>query len=79
MYRNLSLPTASTDVNPPLVTTAGTSESTPAFSVFYEKDPSWPRTILQYQSITAMPAYKSSSSEVGESTHPGQAPFHFQT
>ena len=54
-------PIASTDANPPPVTT-GTS--TPAYSVFNEKDPSNPSTILQYQTITATPAYRGTSLEV---------------
>lgn len=54
---------ASTDTNPPPVTT-GTS--TPAYSIFSEKDPSNPSTILQYQTITASPAYRGTSLEVGQ-------------
>ena len=59
----LSLPLASTDVNPPPMTT-GTS--TPAYSIFNEKDPSNPSAILQYQSITATPAYRGTSLEVSQ-------------
>lgn len=62
-YPGLYLPIASTDANPPPVTT-GTS--TPAYSVFSEKDPSNPSTILQYQTITASPAYRGTSLEVGQ-------------
>ena len=60
-YPVLCLPIASTDANPPPVTT-GTS--TPAYSVFNEKDPSNPSSILQYQTITATPAYRGTSLEV---------------
>ena len=62
-YPSLRLPTTITDVIPPPVTT-GTSS--PAYSVFCEKDPSNPSTILQYKSITAAPAYTGTSSEVGQ-------------
>ncbi|KAF8559141.1 hypothetical protein OG21DRAFT_1503602 [Imleria badia] len=53
-------PATSTDANPPPVTT-GTS--TPSYAIFSEKDPSNPSTILQYQTITAMPAYRGTSLE----------------
>ncbi|KAG8218498.1 nucleoporin autopeptidase-domain-containing protein [Butyriboletus roseoflavus] len=53
-------PASSTDANPPPVTT-GTS--TPTYSAFSEKDPSNPSTILQYQTITATPAYRGTSVE----------------
>lgn len=62
-YPGLYLPIASADTNPPPVTT-GTS--TPAYSAFNEKDPSNPSTILQYQTITATPAYRGTSLEVGQ-------------
>ncbi|KAF8554151.1 hypothetical protein OG21DRAFT_1509305 [Imleria badia] len=55
-----STPATSADANPPPVTT-GTS--TPAYSVFCERDPSWPSTILKYQSMTAAPAYNHASLE----------------
>ncbi|KAI9574825.1 nucleoporin autopeptidase-domain-containing protein [Boletus coccyginus] len=53
-------PATSADPNPPPVTT-GTS--TPTYSVFSEKDPSNPSTMLQYQTITATPAYRGTSLE----------------
>ncbi|KAH0839780.1 nucleoporin autopeptidase-domain-containing protein [Lanmaoa asiatica] len=53
-------PATSTDTNPPPVTTGS---STPAYSVFSEKDPSNPSTILQYQTVTATPAYRGTSLE----------------
>ncbi|KAG9317321.1 nucleoporin autopeptidase-domain-containing protein [Chiua virens] len=53
-------PAAGTDANPPPVTT-GTS--TPTYSVFSEKDPSNPSSILQYQSTTATPVYRGTSLE----------------
>lgn len=62
-YPGLYLPIASADTNPPPVTT-GTSTS--AYSVFSEKDPSNPSTILQYQTITATPVYRGTSLEVGQ-------------
>lgn len=41
-----------------------TGTSSPAYSIFSEKDPSSPSTILQYQTITATPAYRGTSLEV---------------
>lgn len=68
-YLALCVLIASTETNPPPVTT-GTS--TPAYSVFNEKDPSNPTIILQYQTITATPAYRGTSLEVAYlvSVHP---------
>lgn len=63
LYHALRPPVASADPNPPPVTT-GTS--TPTYSVFSEKDPSNPTTILQYQTITATPTYRGTSLEVSQ-------------
>lgn len=62
-YPASCLSIASTDAIPPPVTT-GTS--TPSYSIFSEKDPSNPSTILQYQTITATPAYRGTSLEVNQ-------------
>jgi len=62
-YPSPCLPTTSTDPDPPPVKT-GTS--TPAYSVFSENDLSNRSTMLHYISITAAPAYKGTSLEVGQ-------------
>lgn len=53
----------SSEAIPPLPVTTGTS--IPAYSVFNDKDPTDSAIIVQYKSITATPAYRGTSLEVG--------------
>ncbi|KAH7887490.1 hypothetical protein F5I97DRAFT_837804 [Phlebopus sp. FC_14] len=53
-------PTTGQDAN---VAPVSTGTSSPPFSVFSEKDPSTNNVLLQYQTITAMPAYRGTSLE----------------